>query len=148
MKSPILPVTNPDTSSSSSSSLTAMAAASLIPIRSSTTAAGKMFMGSADDLQHLVITGCDDFGRMETRPLLSKTPSYTDTITCITPTITADRDSHRQQQQRRRRSSSENSLSPVLGDEGSAHPFRQVERVAEDTCIIKRLSLKLLSYLG
>lgn len=149
MKSHILPVTNPDTSSSSSSSasLTAMATASLIPIPSSATG-GKVYLGSADDLHLAISSGFDDFGTMESRPLLSNTLSYTDTITCITPATTADWNSHQQQQQRRRRSPSENSLSPVLGDGGSAQPFHEVERVAEDTYIITRLSLKLLRYLG
>lgn len=108
-----------------------------------------MLFGSKDDIattRLLISSSFQDDEMAEIKPLLSRTLSYTDTITSTTPSTTFDWNSY--QQKRRRRSPSENSLSSHSDGGDRNQPLRQVRRAAADTYIITRLSFKLLKYLG
>ncbi|XP_027151103.1 probable isoprenylcysteine alpha-carbonyl methylesterase ICMEL1 isoform X1 [Coffea eugenioides] len=140
MQPQLLPISNPNPSSSSSSS------SEIIPITSSASA-GTMLFGSEDDMaaatRILISPTFEDEMKIETRPLISRTLSYTDTLSS-----TSGGSGSHQQQQRRRRTASETSLFSLSGG-GRRHSFRQnMGRAASDTYLLTRLGCKLLRYLG
>ncbi|KAG8382960.1 hypothetical protein BUALT_Bualt05G0134300 [Buddleja alternifolia] len=135
----ILPVSNPASpqSSSSSSSSPPMfkngaASSATMLIRSeddSTAGTTRIFMPPDDD--------DDDKRRIERKPFIPRASSYTNAA--------VKSDSH--QQKRRRRVSSDNSL--LNYSDGQQHSVQEdVQAAAYDTCLITRLSLTLLRYLG
>ncbi|KAK6134009.1 hypothetical protein DH2020_032251 [Rehmannia glutinosa] len=132
MKSPLLPISKPNTQSSSSSS----------PMIKTAAASATMLLRSENDLgveatRILIPSYFEDDSKIEAKPLISRTLSYTDS----SATLTAN--SNLNQKQRRRRVASDTSLAT-----GGRQSFRQMGRAASDTYLITRLSFKLLRYLG
>lgn len=124
-QSPILPVTNPYVVSSSTSEMPTM------------------FLQQTNDYfptTRLLISSSieDDNNSIERKPLLSRAFSFNGGITAIT-----------QQQQRRRRAASDENLFSLSSNVGGGQSFTSdVEHGASETCLVTRLCLKLLRYLG
>ncbi|CAK9151256.1 unnamed protein product [Ilex paraguariensis] len=124
MQSPILPISNPNPSSSS-----------MIPTASAT--ASTMFLRSEDDLPSISLhipSSYEDDKKIETRPFLSRSSSYTTTTTTAANTNLY--------QQRRRRTASDTSLL----DRDRRQSFR--EDMGQAASTITQLTLKMLRYLG
>ncbi|KAH6805418.1 prenylcysteine methylesterase [Perilla frutescens var. frutescens] len=134
MKPNILPVSIPNGSSSSSSMIKSASAA----------ASAAMLIGSEDDLgaavtRILMPPSLEEEKKNETRPLIPRTSSYTETANSNSNSY--------QQKKRRRRVASDNSLLTLSGN--TRRSFRQgVGGAASDTYLVTRLGFKLLRYLG
>nr|XP_009788376.1 PREDICTED: uncharacterized protein LOC104236193 [Nicotiana sylvestris] len=107
----LLPISNPNSSN-------------MIPTSSSAT---------ADTM--LILVQENDDSKIEKKPLLSRTFSYTSS---------SSSSNLLKQQQRRRRIASENSLCSVAVESCS----QDMERAASDTFVVTKLSFTLLRYLG
>ncbi|XP_009769055.1 putative isoprenylcysteine alpha-carbonyl methylesterase ICMEL1 isoform X1 [Nicotiana tabacum] len=108
----LLPISNPNSSN-------------MIPTSSSAT---------ADTM--LILVQENDDSKIEKKPLLSRTFSYTSSSSSSSNLL--------KQQQRRRRIASENSLCSVAVESCS----QDMERAASDTFVVTKLSFTLLRYLG
>lgn len=130
MKPHILPVSNPNASSSIH-----LSSSSSPEIKS----AAAMLIGPEDDLGATVMRilmppPSEEDKKNEARPLIPRTSSYTEMPNSY-------------QQKRRRRVASDNSLLTLSA--AGHRSFRQdVGRAASDTYLVTRLGFKLLRYLG
>ncbi|KAL3631301.1 putative isoprenylcysteine alpha-carbonyl methylesterase icmel1 [Castilleja foliolosa] len=111
----------------------------------STAASAAMLLRSDDDLEMeatriTIPSPFHDDVKVEEKPLISRTSSYTDSAAAVTVKSSLN------QNKRRRRSASDTSFDNFSA--GRRQPFRRMGKAASETYLITRLSFKLLGYLG